>query len=112
VKFSETTTGYIDLGHLKRRYIAELIENVKDRFPAVELLNAFKIFSTKELKKIEKIEDLAKFVDNEINIITKHYCVQKKNAINQVVISLWNKESFIAYQFRQYIASEVSLIIA
>ena len=52
-------------------YLTKLIQNLKDRFPSVEILSAFSIFNPAELPQTEA--ELAQYGDSELSVLLAHY---------------------------------------
>ena len=52
-------------------FLTKLIQNLKDRFPSVEILSAFSIFNPAELPRTEP--ELAQYGDSELSVLLAHH---------------------------------------
>ena len=83
---------------LKKNYINKTIQSLKDRFPSIKILDCFRIFSTKEIMKIEEKETLAarSFGESELNVILNHFGKDQKNHRNHRLEALVSSKEVLS----------------
>ena len=84
-------------------YLTKLIQNLKDRFPSVEILSAFSIFNPAELPQTEA--ELAQYGDSELSVLLAHYSSGPLTINSEAAREEWKEFKAFLFQPNLDIAS-------